>query len=122
MVLEGHFQWWLYGVGHSQLVLHAPADGIATSVHFEGVRAVKLRTSYVGLTILEASGDDRIRMLAYAKVPERLSDTHICLTLPTEDDGFVVCGRATALSGRQARAHSGWRWPEEAAVLASWSR
>ncbi|GIE77144.1 hypothetical protein Aph02nite_30940 [Actinoplanes philippinensis] len=45
VVLDGDFRLWSYGVGHSQLLLHAPVpDGVDTvSVLFEGARATVLR-------------------------------------------------------------------------------
>lgn len=74
IVLHRSFQVWRYGVGHSQLLLRSPACGNeADAVHvlFEGVRAVKLRTSYRPLTLRRAAGEERERMLAFAEVPER---------------------------------------------------
>ncbi|MBM2623903.1 hypothetical protein JIG36_51290 [Actinoplanes sp. LDG1-06] len=82
---------------------------------------MKLRTSYEGLTIELVEGAGRRRLLDYAGVPERFEDHHFCLALPDEDEGFVVCGRATVVSGKQVREHSGWRWPENGTVLHSWT-
>jgi len=49
IVLDHRFRVWGYGVGHSQLLLHARADATDfeyLNVLFEDVRAVKLRSSY----------------------------------------------------------------------------
>ncbi|WP_285550883.1 hypothetical protein [Actinoplanes regularis] len=123
VMLDGTFRLWSYGVGHSQLVLHARvADGDqdAVSVHFEGVRAVKLRASYPGLVIQPADPPTRTRLLDYAGVPDFLRQTELCLTLPTEEDGFVVCGRARVLAGRHSNDQGGWRLPDPAEVLQVW--
>jgi hypothetical protein len=120
VVLDGVFRLWSYGVGHSPLVLHdpAPRGGMdEVSVLFEGVRAVKLRVSYNGLTIRSADASTRARMPEYAAVPELSHQKELCLVLPTEDDGFVVCAKATVLSGRRSLDQAGWRWPEQATVL-----
>lgn len=101
IILDRHFLPWRYGIGHSQLLLRSPAEGSqpeAVHVLFEGVRAVKLRSSYRPLTLQRAVDKERERMLAFAGVPARLCDRMLCLTLPSEDEGFVVCGKATVLA------------------------
>jgi hypothetical protein len=116
--LHRRFRVWRYGVGHSQLLLRSPAGGNesdAVHVLFEGVRAVKLRTSYHPLTVRRAAGEERERVLAFAEVPERLHGRMLCLTLPSEDEGFIVCGRATVLT-MPGNDMDTW-WPENARVL-----
>jgi hypothetical protein len=114
VVLDGVFRLWVYGVGHSQLVLHAPpaSGGDAVSVLFEGVRAIKLRTSYPGLVIQPVDAPIWARLLDYAGVSEDWRPKTLCLTLPAEEDGSVVCAKATALAGEQSQDRAGWRWPE----------
>ncbi|BCY08707.1 hypothetical protein L3i22_037950 [Actinoplanes sp. L3-i22] len=107
-------------MGHSQLVLRAQVPGRdedEIDVLFEGVRAIKLRMSYKGLVIRTADASTRARMLDYAGVPEFLRQRELCLTLPAEDDGFVVCAKATVLTGKRSGDQSGWRLPEPATVL-----
>lgn len=118
IVLDRRFRVWRYGVGHSQLLLRSPIDGDgsdAVHVLFEGVRAVKLRTSYHPLALRRAAGEERERMLAFAEVPERHHSRMLCVTLPSEDEGFIVCGRATVLAVARNDLSSGW--PENARVL-----
>lgn len=116
--MDRRFRVWRYGVGHSQLLLRSPADrDEPESVHvlFEGVCAVKLRTSYHPLTLQRAGGEERERILAFTEVPEKLHARMLCWTLPNEDEGFIVCGRATVLatSGSDIDA----AWPPGARVL-----
>jgi hypothetical protein len=118
IVLERRFRVWTYGVGHSQLLLRSPSMGSqAETMHvlFEGVRAVKLRTSHDPLELRAALGEDRLRLLDFAGIPERLHDKFACITLPSEDDGFIVCGRATVFAVPGDVSDS--RWQSEAQVL-----
>lgn len=98
IVLDGSFRPWRYLVSHLQLLLHAravPGGAEHLSVHFEGVRAQKLRGQYRPLVLQPAGPDSRARILDFAGIPERHRSSMLCLTLPTEDDGFVVCGVAS---------------------------
>lgn len=96
IVLHGGFRPWRYQVSHLQLLLHARAEsgGEHLSVHFEGVHAQKLRGRYRPLVLQPADPDSRARILDFAGIPDRLRARMLCLTLPSEDDGFVVCGVA----------------------------
>jgi hypothetical protein len=103
IVLHHRFRVWRYGVGHSQLLLHARAgasDPEHVDVVFEGVRAVKLRSSYQPLILQPADETTRAQILTFADVPARHRTRMLCLTLPTPDDepGFVVCARATVVA------------------------
>jgi hypothetical protein len=124
IVLEGNFRVRRYGLGHSRLVMHAgPIDSRpdAVSVEFNGVTAVKLRRSYPGLTLRLADEPTRTRLLDFADIPHNSRHdprpTQLCFTLPTEDDGFVVCGQVKVLVGRQPRNTPDWQWPEGMTVL-----
>ncbi|BEL04789.1 hypothetical protein Q0Z83_029800 [Actinoplanes sichuanensis] len=120
VALDGYFRIWSYGVGHSQLLLHAHTDddGVdMVSMLCEDVSAMKLRRGYRGLTIRTADEPTRTRLLGYAEVPDFRRPAQACLILPTEEDGFIVCGRARVLTGRQPRDQPSWRLPENARVL-----
>jgi hypothetical protein len=118
--LDRRFIPWQFGIGHSQLLLRGPGnagDAEHLSVLFEGVRAVKLRASYHPLQLRQAEPISRERILDFAEVPFQHRRAHLCLTLPVEDSGFVVCARATVLSVEiGTEANDRW-WPEHARVL-----
>jgi hypothetical protein len=66
IVLDPYFRVWRYGVGHSQLPLHArpgEADLEHLSVLFEDVRAVKLRSSYRPLILRPADDPTHTEIL-----------------------------------------------------------
>ncbi|WP_203744833.1 hypothetical protein, partial [Catellatospora bangladeshensis] len=72
IILDHRFVPWQFGVGHSQLLLRAPArsgDTEHLSVLFVGVRAVKLRGSYQPLELRPADPTSRERILDFAEVP-----------------------------------------------------
>jgi hypothetical protein len=121
IALDGAFRVLAYGLGHSQLLMTADPTGSerphVITVLFETVTAVKLRRTYPGLTLVPAGEPVRTRLLDYADIPQRLRPAQVCLTLPTEDDGFVVCGRARVITGRQPAGAGTWRWPDDATVL-----
>lgn len=126
IVLDGEFRVVAYGLGHSRLVMHAgPVDARpdAVSVEFDAVEAVKLRRSYPGLTLQLADEPTRERLLEFADIKHNpqwdLRPAQLCLTLPTEDDGFVVCGRVKVLVGQQPSGRPGWRSPEDRTVIHS---
>jgi hypothetical protein len=103
VVLDRRFRPWRYGVGHGQLLLHSPAEqnhGEHLDVLFEGVLAVKLRSSYRPLTLHPADPDIGAAILAFADVPARHRDRVLCLALPTPhaEPGFIACARATILA------------------------
>lgn len=49
---------------------------------------------YRPLVLQPAAPDSRDRLLDFAEIPDRHRSKYPCLTLPTEDDGFIVCGVA----------------------------
>jgi hypothetical protein len=103
IVLDRYFRVWRYGVGHSQLLLHAragDADLEHLNVLFEDVRAVKLRSSYQPLTLRPADDPIRTEILTFADVPARHQHRYLTLTLPSPsgEAGFILCARATVLA------------------------
>lgn len=120
LTLDGRFMPWQFGIGHAQLLLRArPRDGQTErlSVLFEGVQAVKLRRAYRPLHLRRTTGQAREHLLDFADVPVQHRWRFVCLTLPDEDSGFVVCGGARVLaSGLEAAGSDPW-WPEGARVL-----
>ncbi|MGY0231035.1 hypothetical protein [Longispora urticae] len=120
ITLDRRFVPWQFGVGHSRLLLRSRArggDAEQLSVLFTGVRAVKLRTSYEPLELRPADRADRELILDFAEIPDRLRSRYLCLTLPVENAGFVICARATVLAG-DADRDPGDRWrSDEARVL-----
>ncbi len=103
MTLHRRFRPWRYGIGHSQLLLHARAHGSHNehlNVLFEGVLAVKLRSAYHPLILQPADQHARASIVAFAQIPARHQDRILCLTLPTPDTepGFIACARATVLA------------------------
>ncbi len=118
--LDRRFTPWRFGIGHAQLLLRGrthDGDTQRLSVLFEDVRAVKLRRSYQPLQLRRAEPDSRDQILDFAQIPDRRWARYVCVTLPVEDLGFVVCGRATVLTADiEANPSDPW-WPEHARVL-----
>jgi hypothetical protein len=86
IVLGRRFGVWGYGVGHSQLLLHAragAADFDYLNVVFEDVSGVKLRSSYQQLILVPTGNPVRKDILAFADVPERHQHRYLSLTLST---------------------------------------
>lgn len=107
IVLDRRFRWWRYGVGHSQLLLHAHADADHdehVNVLFEGVYAAKLRLSYRPLILHRADDETRAGILAFSEIPARHQARLLCLALssPRAEAGFVACSRATVLANAKA--------------------
>lgn len=102
IVLDRRFRVWSYGVGHSQLLLHARADGRHVkhlAVLFEDVRAVKMRSVYRPLILAPAHSPVRDEILAFADITAGHQHRHLSLTLSTEpQDGYVLCSRVTVLA------------------------
>jgi hypothetical protein len=120
IVLDRRFRVWQYGVSHSELVFHARAGGADVehiNVLFEGVRAVKLRSSYRPLILHLADESARGPLLASAGIPARHQARMLCLALSGDDaeSGFVVCARATVLAvPKEAVGERFTAWPEGA--------
>ncbi|MFI7219224.1 hypothetical protein [Micromonospora maritima] len=122
ITLDRRFRPWRYGVGHSQLLLHAHADSNHDehiNVFFDDVRAVKLRSSYHPLILQPANQDTRASSLAFAQVPPRHQARFLCLTLPTADagPGFIVCARATVLATNASGSGDAYTWNEHSRLL-----
>jgi hypothetical protein len=122
IVLDRRFRVWRYGVGHSQLLLHAhaeAADAEHLNVLFEDVRAVKLRSSYQPLILALAAHPVRDDILAFADIPERHRPRYLSLTLSARPEaGFVLCARATVLAVDKAGAKTPIHpWPDGARVV-----
>jgi hypothetical protein len=120
--LHRRFRPWSYGVGHSQLLLHAQADRSHDehiNVLFEDVRAVKLRSSYHPLILQPANQDTRVGILTFAQVPARYQARFLCLTLPAPDaePGFIACARATVLATNATDPADAYTWNEYSRVL-----
>jgi hypothetical protein len=117
----GHrFTPWRFGIGHSQLLLRGwPHEGESERlwVLFESVRAVKLRRTYQPLELRRAEPVSRERILDFAEIPDRHRARYVCVTLPVEDFGFVVCSQARVLAGDIESTSNDPRWPEDARVL-----
>jgi len=101
--LDRYFRVWRYGVGHSQLLLHARASDDELehlNVLFEDVRAVKLRSSYQPLILRPADDEIRAEMLTFADIPARHRHRYLSLILPSppSGSGFILCARATVLA------------------------
>ncbi len=76
ITLHRRFRPWRYGIGHSQLLLHARADGGHNehlNVLFEGVLAVKLRSAYHPLILQPADQHAGASIVAFAQIPARRS-------------------------------------------------
>jgi hypothetical protein len=120
IVLDRRFRVWSYGVGHSQLLLHARADAAHLeylNVLFEDVRAVKLPSSYQPLILALARSPVRSDILAFAHMPVRHRHRYLSLTLSAEpEDGFVLCARATVLAVDKTSHQNPIRasWPDAA--------
>jgi hypothetical protein len=122
IVLDRRFRVWGYGVGHSQLLLHARADAADSeylNVLFEDVRAVKLRSSYQPLILVPAGNPVRNDILAFADMPERHRHRYLSLTLSTQPEaGFVLCARTTVLAVDKTNDQAPVRpWPDGARVI-----
>jgi len=123
IVLDRRFRAWSYGVGHSQLLLHARADAAQLehlNVLFEDVRAVKLRSSYQPLILALAPGPVRNGILAFADMPVRHQHRYLSVTLSAEpEDGFVLCARATVLAADKTKDQNSIRfsWTDAARML-----
>ncbi len=118
--LDRRFTPWRFGIGHAQLLLRGwthDGDTERLSVLFEDVRAVKLRGSYQPLQLRRAEPFSRERILDFAEIPGRHWARYVCLTLPVEGLGFVVCGRATVLATDIELDPSDTWWPAHARVL-----
>lgn len=102
IVLERSFQTWSYGVGHSQLILLARAKESGDEdlvVHFEGIRAMELLSSYQPLVIDVVDEQRRGELMAWAGVPSRLRDGFLYLSVSSGSPrGYVMCGRMTILA------------------------
>jgi hypothetical protein len=108
-----------YGVGHSRLLMQRRPErgGEFVSVMFVGVKAVKLRDFYAPLELTVADLEVRTGILDFAGVPDRFRDRSLCLTLPTENEGFILCVHATVVASR-SELGQGYRWmPDDARVL-----
>jgi len=124
ITLHRRFRLWRYGVGHSQLLLQAHADGSHDehlNVLFEDVRAVKLRSSYHPLILQPADRDTRASILTFAQIPPRHQARYLCLTLPTAnaEPGFIACARATVLATKATDPADPYTWNERSHVLHS---
>ena len=124
--LDRRFQWWRYGAGHSQLLLHAHADDTHEehlNVLFEGVCAVKLRRSYRPLILQLADDETRAGILAFAEIPVRHQDKLLCLALssPRAEAGFVACSRVTVLANAAGDDKVADRWTDHSRVLHAWT-
>ncbi|GGM69583.1 hypothetical protein ACFFX1_14585 [Dactylosporangium sucinum] len=122
IVLDRRFRVWRYGVSHSQLLLHAHAEGADAdhlNVLFEDVRAVKLRSSYQPLILAPAANPVREDILAFADMPERHQHRYLSLTLSTRPEaGFVLCARATVLAVDRTNDETPIHpWPDGARVI-----
>jgi hypothetical protein len=122
IVLDRRFRVWGYGVGHSQLLLHARADAADSeylNVLFEDVRAVKLRSSYRPLILAPAGDPIRNDILAFAEIPEQHRLRYLSLTLSAQPEaGFVLCARATVLAMDRTNDHTPIHpWPDGARVI-----
>lgn len=122
IVLDRQFRVWGYGVGHSQLLLHARADAAHVeylNVLFGDVRAVKLRSSYQPLILMAVGNPIRNDILDFADMPPRHRHRYLSLTLSTEPEaGFVLCARATVLAVNKTNDHTPIRpWPDGARVI-----
>ncbi|MEV4624975.1 hypothetical protein AB0J90_01610 [Micromonospora sp. NPDC049523] len=122
ITLHRWFRPWSYGIGHSQLVLHADADSSDNEhidVLFEDVRAVKLGGSYRPLILEPADPDTRAGVLAFAQIPVRHQARYLCLTLPKPDaePGFILCARATVLASETSNPRHHPVRNEQARVL-----
>jgi hypothetical protein len=112
IVLDRFFLVWRYLCSHRQLVLQSPARGEHAEgivVHFLGVIGHKVRSQYRPLTLMVADGQVRKDLLDFAEVPQHFRPRFICLTLPAEADGFVVCGVARVVA--TAETYLGESWP-----------
>jgi hypothetical protein len=124
ITLHHRFRPWRYGVGHSQLLLHAHADHSHrehTNVLFEDVRAVKLRSSFQPLILLPADAAARAGALTFAEVPERHRFRYLCLILPTDgvESGFIICARATVMTLQADSPGSPYTWSDDWRILHS---
>ena len=124
ITLNRRFRVWRYGVGHSQLLLHAHADSSHDehlNVLFEDVRAVKLRASYQPLILQPADQNTHADILTFAQIPARHQARYLCLTLPTADTepGFIACARATILTTKATDPADPYTWNEHSRVLHS---
>jgi len=122
IVLDRRFRVWRYGVGHSQLLLHAHADAADfehLNVLFEDVRAVKLRSSYQPLILAPAGNPVRDDILAFADIPERHQHRFLSLTPSTSPEaGFVLCARATVLAVDKTNDQTpNLSWPDGARMI-----
>ncbi|GAA1893851.1 hypothetical protein GCM10009687_74140 [Asanoa iriomotensis] len=129
VALDRSFRLWSYGIGHSQLLLHARAEGNHDehlNVLFEGVVAVKVRASCQPLVLQRADHDTRASVLAFAQVPARIQAQILCLALPSPspspsppqaEAGFVACARATVLANANSDDMTADRWNENSRVL-----
>jgi hypothetical protein len=86
------FRLWRYGVGHSQLLLRSPGEGVreALTIKFEAVEFMKLRRGYTDLVLrLPLAGEEaEFEQVASLPIPQLYivleSRTHV---------GFVSCAR-----------------------------
>ena len=118
ITVHRRFRPWRYGVGHSQLLLHARADDghrEHINVLFEDVRAVKLRSSFQPLILLSADAATRADILAFAEIPERHRLRYLCLVLPTNgaEPGFILCARATVMALPADGPGSPYAWGDD---------
>jgi hypothetical protein len=116
IVLERHFRPWAYGVGHSRLVLLSRATGDDPDdirVHFHGVRAVHLRSSYHHLVLDAVDEQWRAEMIAFVDVPPRHRDRLLYLSVSSGlHPGYVVCATANIVAvPRESRPTALWTEP-----------
>jgi hypothetical protein len=111
IVFERYFQTWSFGVGHAQLVLLSRAkagDEENVVVHFEGIRAMELRSSYRPLVVDLLDEPRRGELIAWAGIPDRLRDRFLYLSVSSGTPrGYVVCGRVTVLAAPADEGHRG---------------
>jgi hypothetical protein len=102
---------------HFEIHTRAADGGEHLSVHCLDVRAHKLRGQYRPLVLQRADPDTRERLLDFAGIPDRHRSKFLCLTLPTEDDGFIVCGVARVRAEPHDAKLTGDWYPAERRLL-----
>ncbi len=88
------FELWSARVGHRQLLLRSIKngdDGTRIDVLFKPVSALKLRTSLNGLTVREATGEERATI---ALDVGRWQEDHVAFVIGSGNfEGYVGCRR-----------------------------
>jgi hypothetical protein len=91
---QRHFQVWEYTVGHRQLLLRSvKATGIPTRIDilFKNVAAIDLRTTLDGLTISEATEDQKINP-KLQRDSEIVYKRKVFIVRGSNFEGYVVAG------------------------------